>query len=258
MGMAESPHRAVGPTDRCTEAGEPRTGLRPGGQWRHGASSSSPGVLGPGARASVLLVNPSSLTALAVALVAFAAGACNAAGPNAPGSSPGPRDSSPDTAPPLPTEVTMESTFRLTSSAFRDGEPIPAEYTCDGDDVSPPLAWSGAPPGTAALVLVVDDPDARGFVHWVVLDIAGAADGALPRGVSRTPGAPQEGRNDFGRIGWGGPCPPSGRHRYVFTLFALSEPLGLPGTPDAATVRRAMDGRVLGTARLTGTYRRGG
>ncbi|GIW19724.1 MAG: hypothetical protein KatS3mg065_0020 [Chloroflexota bacterium] len=152
----------------------------------------------------------------------------------------------------------MTPAFRLTSSAFGDGEPIPREYTCEGADVSPPLAWSDAPKGTAALVLIVDDPDARGFIHWVVVDIPGAPGGSLPRGVSRTPAAPQEGRNDFGRVGWGGPCPPSGRHRYVFTLSALSAPLRLPGTPDAATVRRAMEGRVLGVARLTGTYRRGG
>jgi len=160
---------------------------------------------------------------------------------------------------PSPTrmEATMAPEFRLTSPAFGEGEPISREYTCDGADVSPPLAWTEAPPGTAALVLIVDDPDARGFVHWVVVDLPGTSAGSLPRGASRTPAVPQEGRNDFGRVGWGGPCPPSGRHRYVFTLYALSAPLRLPGAPDAATVRRAMEGRILGTARLTGTYRRG-
>jgi len=150
----------------------------------------------------------------------------------------------------------MAPEFRLTSSAFGDGEQIPGEYTCDGVGVSPPLAWSGAPPGTATLVLIVDDPDAGGFIHWVVVDIPGAPTGSLPEGISQTPEAPLEGRNDFGRIGWGGPCPPSGRHRYVFTLSALSAPLGLRGTPDAATVRQAMEGRVLATARLIGTYQR--
>ncbi|HXG40480.1 MAG TPA: YbhB/YbcL family Raf kinase inhibitor-like protein [Candidatus Limnocylindrales bacterium] len=148
--------------------------------------------------------------------------------------------------------------FTLTSTAFPEGGSIPRKYTCDGEDVSPELAWTGAPDGTAALALIVDDPDARGFVHWVVVDLTGSASGALPEGISASPDAPQQGRNDFGRIGWGGPCPPSGTHRYVFTLYALAEPLGLPGTPRAGEVRRAMEGRVLGTATLTGTYRRGG
>jgi len=149
--------------------------------------------------------------------------------------------------------------FTLSSTAFSAGGSIPRRFTCDGEDVSPDLAWSGAPDGTAALVLVVDDPDARGWVHWIVLDLPGSAEGSLPLGASRAPAAPAQGTNDFRRSGWGGPCPPSGTHRYVFTLYALAAPLGLPGEPDGATVRGAL-GRatVLGEAVLEGTYRRGG
>ncbi len=147
------------------------------------------------------------------------------------------------------------SSLRLTSPVFVDGAAIPSRYTCDGANVSPPLAWSGAPDATAGFALLVTDPDARGFVHWVATDIPLTARG-LVEGASGTASAGREGRNDFGRPGWGGPCPPSGTHRYVFELFALSAPLGLPGFPSAADVRRAMAGRVLAEARLTGTYRR--
>jgi len=144
----------------------------------------------------------------------------------------------------------------LVSTSFADGAAIPGRYTCDGVDVSPALAWTGAPAGTAALALLVDDPDARGFVHWVAYDIA-AEPAGLPEGASGRGGF-AEGRNDFGRTGWGGPCPPSGTHRYVFELFALDRRLGLSGQPTADGVRRAMTGHVLGSARLTGSYRRGG
>jgi Raf kinase inhibitor-like YbhB/YbcL family protein len=148
--------------------------------------------------------------------------------------------------------------FRLTSTAFVDGESMPRKFSCDGEDVSPELSWSGAPDRTAAFVLIVDDRDARGFVHWVISDMTGSATGSLPEAVSASPDAPAQGRNDFDRIGWGGPCPPSGEHRYQFTLLALDEPLGLTGTPSAKEVRDAADGHVLGEARLTGRYRRGG
>jgi Raf kinase inhibitor-like YbhB/YbcL family protein len=153
-------------------------------------------------------------------------------------------------------EGTTMSTLSLSSPVFTQGGAIPRRHTCDGPDVSPPLAWSGEPAGTAALALIVDDPDARGFVHWVAFDIpadrSSLAEDASGGGVFR------EGRNDFGRAGWGGPCPPSGTHRYVFELFALDRTLGLSGSPSAADLRRAMGGHVVGSTRLTGTYRRGG
>lgn len=147
----------------------------------------------------------------------------------------------------------MSSTFALTTSAFAAGGEIPARYTCDGQDVSPPLAWAGAPAGTAAFALIVDDPDAGGFVHWVVAPIPAVAT-SLPEGVPPG-GPPPQGRNGFGRIGWGGPCPPAGTHHYVFQLVALREVPSLPANPSATAVRAAIKGAVLAEARLEGTYR---
>jgi hypothetical protein len=142
----------------------------------------------------------------------------------------------------------------ITSSAFADGELIPRRYTCDGQDVSPPLEWSEPPAGTAAFAIVVTDPDARDFVHWVAYDIDAAAR-SLVEGASGPGGFP-EGRNDFGRNAWGGPCPPSGTHRYVFDLYSLDGPLGLDGGAQLGEVERAMDGHVLAQARLLGRYQR--
>ena len=148
------------------------------------------------------------------------------------------------------------SAFSLTSTAFEDGRDIPREFTCDGADMSPPLSWTGVPSGAGALILVVDDPDARGFVHWIVLDLDGT-DGDLPKGVAPTADSPQQGRNDFGNAGWGGPCPPSGTHRYDFTLTAIAAPLGLTGQPSGKDVAAALTiADVLGQATLRGTYRR--
>lgn len=146
--------------------------------------------------------------------------------------------------------------FELTSGAFAPGADIPRKYTCDGEDVSPPLEWADAPDDTAALAVIVDDPDARGWVHWVVFDMDGTQSGGLPEGYSASPDAPSQGTNDFDRIGWGGPCPPSGTHRYRFTLYALEAPLEIPGAPTADEVRAAMQGRVLGQAELVANYTR--
>ena len=146
--------------------------------------------------------------------------------------------------------------FSLTSSAFREGGAIPKRYTCDGADVSPALEWEGAPENTASLALVVDDPDARGFVHWVLFDLTGAATGGLPEAISESPDAPPQGTNGFGRVGYGGPCPPSGTHHYRFTLYALDSTLGLTGAPKAEAVRTAMAGHVLAEKTLTATYAR--
>lgn len=143
--------------------------------------------------------------------------------------------------------------MRLTSPAFDDGGSIPPQYTCDGDDVPPPLAWDEVPDATAAFVLVVDDPDAGGFLHWLLADIPGDAR-ELPEGGGDAIGMP--GRNDFGRTGWGGPCPPSGEHRYVFTLYALSEPVQVDTDASADEVREAIAHRVHAEARLTGVYAR--
>jgi Raf kinase inhibitor-like YbhB/YbcL family protein len=146
--------------------------------------------------------------------------------------------------------------FSLTSSAFGEGEAIPEKHSCQGADISPPLSWIGVPAGAAALVLVVDDTDAHGFTHWLVLDLP-AGDGSLPAGISPSADSPQQGRNDFGRIGWGGPCPPSGTHHYRFTLTAIATALGLGGHPGGSDVQAALArATVLGQAVLTGTYRR--
>ena len=150
----------------------------------------------------------------------------------------------------------MTDALDVTSSAFSDGGAIPGRHTCDGDDISPPLAWSGAPEGTAAYALIVDDPDARGWIHWLAADIPADQSG-LDEGASGTD-AGIEGRNDFRRTGYGGPCPPSGTHRYAFEVFALSEPLGLATGFSADELRSAMEGKVLDSGRLTGTYERGG
>lgn len=149
-------------------------------------------------------------------------------------------------------------TFSLTSPEFAEGGSIPRRFTCDGDNVSPALSWRDAPPETANFALIVDDPDARGFVHWVTYNLTGSATGSLSEAVGSSPDAPPQGRNGFGRIGYGGPCPPSGTHRYVFTLYALSAPLELAGAPSADEVRAAARGATLATATLTVTYTRGG
>ena len=151
-----------------------------------------------------------------------------------------------------------DQTFSLSSPEFADNQPIPRRYACDGDDVSPPLAWSGAPGDTAAMALVMDDPDADGFIHWVVFDMTASATGSLSAGWSKSPDAPPQGTNSFGRAGYGGPCPPSGTHRYVFRLLALGQALGLSGAPTAEQVLDAAAGHIFGEAQLTGTYRRGG
>ncbi len=143
--------------------------------------------------------------------------------------------------------------MRLTSPAFGDGDPIPAQYTCDGEDLSPPLTWDDVPDGTAAFVLLAEDPDAGDFVHWLLTDVPGDAR-ELPEGEGDAIGMP--GRNGFGRTGWGGPCPPSGEHRYVFTLYALSEPIQVDADADADQVRVAIRPRTLAEDTLTGVYTR--
>lgn len=146
--------------------------------------------------------------------------------------------------------------FQLTSPAIKAGAEIPRKYTCDGEDVSPPLEWRDAPDDTAAMALIVDDPDARGWIHWVVFDVDGSQSGGLAEGIAASPDAPAQGTNDFRKIGWGGPCPPSGTHRYRFTLYALDQALGLAGTPTADEVRSAMQGHVLDDAELEAAYTR--
>src|SRR5688500_7335695 len=156
---------------------------------------------------------------------------------------------------PAPAGSSQEATgMRLSSEAFDEGAAIPSDHTCDGPDMSPPLAWSDVPDGTAAFALIVDDPDARGFVHWVLTDIPGDRR-EVAAGEGDGVGLP--GSNDFGRTGWAGPCPPSGEHRYVFTLYALDAPLELGQGASADQVRGALADRSRAEAQLTGIYTRG-
>jgi Raf kinase inhibitor-like YbhB/YbcL family protein len=153
----------------------------------------------------------------------------------------------------------------LTSGAFTAGGGIPSKYTCDGADVSPALAWSGTPSGAIAFALIADDPDAPAgtWVHWVLFNLPANLT-ALPEGVSKTDqlanlGGALQGRNDFHRVGYGGPCPPPGKpHRYFFKLYALDATLPLKAGATKQDVERAMRGHVLAETSLMGTYTRHG
>jgi Raf kinase inhibitor-like YbhB/YbcL family protein len=152
-------------------------------------------------------------------------------------------------------------TLQIRSNAFSEGGMIPRKYTCDGEDVSPPMVWSGVPEGTKSLVLIADDPDAPmgTWVHWVLYDIPPTLDG-LPEGVAKTPlvqGVGTQGTNDFRQIGYGGPCPPRGpAHRYFFKLYALDTSLNLKSGLRKAEIEKAMKGHILAQAQYMGTYRR--
>ncbi|MDH4130720.1 MAG: YbhB/YbcL family Raf kinase inhibitor-like protein [Gemmatimonadota bacterium] len=152
--------------------------------------------------------------------------------------------------------------FALTSTAFQAGAEIPARFTCEGEGGSPPLAWAGVPPGTKSLALIVDDPDAPDpeaprivWVHWLLYNLpaesTGLAEGISP---SRLPPGTCEGITDFKRTGWGGPCPPIGRHRYFFRLYALDATLPDLGKPTRVKLEQAMEGHVIARAELMGTY----
>ncbi len=154
--------------------------------------------------------------------------------------------------------------WTLESSAFRPNGEIPRKYTCEGDDVSPPLAWSGAPAGTKSVALIVDDPDAPDpsapktiWVHWVVYNLP-ASTHALAEGASRRlPAGARDGKNDWKRTGYGGPCPPIGRHRYVHKLYALDVELPDLHEPTKTQLESAMKGHILGLVELVGTYQKG-
>lgn len=151
--------------------------------------------------------------------------------------------------------------FELKSSAFGNGSSIPSKYTCDGQDTSPPLSWNDAPSGTKSFALIADDPDAPmgTWVHWVVWNVPASASGlgeALDKKAALSDGTKQ-GVSDFKRPGYGGPCPPSGTHRYMFKLYALDTVLDLEQSATKAKLESAMKGHVLGQATLMGTYARG-
>jgi Raf kinase inhibitor-like YbhB/YbcL family protein len=158
--------------------------------------------------------------------------------------------------------TTTTTKLVLRSPAFSDGGEIPIRHTCEGQDLSPALEWTGVPQGTRSLALIVDDPDAPDpkapkmtWVHWLLYDLPPDAAG-LPEGVARAalPTGTRHGVNDWKRTGWGGPCPPIGRHRYFFKLYALDAPLGELGTPAKPALEAVMKDHVLAEARLMGTY----
>ena len=157
-------------------------------------------------------------------------------------------------------------TIQITSPAFQPGGSIPSKYTCEGQDNSPPLAWSGAPANTKSFALIVDDPDApdpakpqRVYVHWVVYNLP-VTTTSLPQNASKK-GVPKggvQGKNDWGKAEYGGPCPPIGRHRYFFKLYALDTELAGLSSPTKADIERAMKGHMVDSGELIGTYQKSG
>lgn len=151
--------------------------------------------------------------------------------------------------------------IQITSSAFSEGNPIPKKYTCDAEDVSPPLTWSSLPAGTKSLALIADDPDAPVGVwtHWVIFNLSPTLNG-LNEGVAKTlqvEGGALQGNNDFRKPGYGGPCPPRGKpHRYFFKLYALDTMLSLKAGSSQSDLEKAMRGHILAQGQLMGTYSR--
>ena len=176
------------------------------------------------------------------------------------GCGPGPSPTSVPEAPAPPEKGGQEMPFELTSTAFAPGEPIPQKYTCDGEDISPPLQWSDPPQGTQSFALICDDPDAPigTWVHWVLYNLPAEAR-ALPEVVppdAELPDGSRHGQNGWRKLGYGGPCPPSGTHRYFFKLYALDTVLDLAAGASKKQVLQAMEGHILAQTELMGVYTR--
>src|SRR5215468_8735880 len=157
-----------------------------------------------------------------------------------------------------------EARMQITSSSFTHQGSIPAKYTCEGSDLSPPLAWSGVPPSAKSLALIVDDPDAPDpaaprmtWVHWVLYNLTPQTTSLGESASKSPPQGARDGVNDWKKPGYGGPCPPIGRHRYFFKLYALDVVLPDLGKPSKADLLKAMEGHVVGSAELVGTYQKG-
>jgi Raf kinase inhibitor-like YbhB/YbcL family protein len=183
--------------------------------------------------------------------LAFAISSCR--------SSPAPTPEAPTPATPQE-EQSQEMAFELTSTAFAHEGAVPSKYTCDGDDVSPPLEWGAPPASTQSLALIMDDPDAPAgtWVHWVLYDLPAEAR-TLSEAISSDADLPAGGRhgtNSWGRTDYGGPCPPSGTHRYFFKLYALDTVLGLDAGASKEQLLQAMEGHILTQTELMGTYAR--
>jgi hypothetical protein len=161
-----------------------------------------------------------------------------------------------------PPSSARPASIGVTSPAFSRSGEIPKKHTCEGEDVAPPIAWTGLPAGAKSIALVVDDPDAPDpkapkmtWVHWVLYDIPPDATG-LPEGGKPLPPGTREGTSDFKRTGYGGPCPPVGRHRYFHKVYALDVSLGDLGSPTKAALEKAMAGHIVGQGELVGTYQK--
>jgi len=173
----------------------------------------------------------------------------------------GPRQQPASPSSPTPTaqkETIME--LKLTSAAFKEGEAIPRQYTCDGVNVSPPLEWGRAPKNAKTIAIITDDPDAPGgtWVHWVLFNLPAENIGLvenLPVTENLKAGGFQ-GKNDFDKIGYGGPCPPSGTHRYIFKIYAVDAELPLKAGATKADVEKAMQGHIVAQGQLMGSYSR--
>ncbi len=156
-----------------------------------------------------------------------------------------------------------EAKMKISSTSFGHQGSIPAKYTCEGSDTSPPLAWSDVPSSAKSLALIVDDPDApdpaapqRTWVHWVLYNLPPGTTALAEGASSKLPSGTRDGLNDWKKAGYGGPCPPIGRHRYFFKLYALDAVLPDLGKVTKAALLEAMEGHVVGTAELVGTYQK--
>jgi Raf kinase inhibitor-like YbhB/YbcL family protein len=158
-------------------------------------------------------------------------------------------------------EVDTMEKITISAEVFKEGEIIPAEYTCEGKNVSPSLSWKGIPAGTKSIAMIMDDPDAPGgtFVHWLLFNIPGNTQ-KLPKGIPRNQTLDDgslQGKNDFERLGYGGPCPPPGKpHRYYFKIYALDTKLKLQPGASRQQLENAMKGHILSTGELMGKYQR--
>lgn len=162
---------------------------------------------------------------------------------------------------PTPNATTKnKSELVLTSTAFKEGQALPRQYTCDGVNISPPLEWTGVPKAAKTIAIIADDPDAPGgtWVHWVLYNIPADNIGFVENvpATENLKAGGFQGKNDFGKIGYGGPCPPSGEHRYFFKIYAVDGELPLKAGATKAEVEKAMEGHVLAQGQLMGTYRR--
>jgi Raf kinase inhibitor-like YbhB/YbcL family protein len=181
--------------------------------------------------------------------------------PPAPSAAPPAADSAPPT--PAASALAVGAPITLSSNSFVNHGRLPPKHTCDGDDKSPPLAIAGVPEGAKSLALVVEDPDApdpakpvRTWSHWLVYDLSPKTT-SLAEGAGRPYGRGRAGKNDWGARGYRGPCPPTGRHRYVFNVFALDTLLGDLHEPNRAALLKAMEGHVIGHGEIVGTYEKG-